>query len=423
MFTTTRIWLLRLLGFGLPIHGALTVFGPEWFRWWKEIVLLGLLVLVGLNFREIWAAVRGQHYRTAPLTYAGLLLGWVSLLVLINSDFSTALVAARYLALGWIVFGLFWALSVRFDPTKVFHNFSTGLLTGSVISVFFGIWAQWLGGFQVLRSWYSATISSWVPGQTLPLYHQTSEGVIRMQGMASGPIEFSHLLVLALWLVLFRRLGGLSWGLGGLFLLGIWWSGSRAALMAALMLLAFQLGLYVKQKWTEKPRPLVALSSHWEINLCCVLLITIAGLGGLKYVVQELPETQIQKLVRVSDSDHITRPIEAFKMGLENPVWGNLGALGPAARARNLATQNNDQAPIAENVLVDYFAQLGSIGLLLGLMFWGTWLWQVRRQSYLVLLGVVSLLLMSLATIFDMTPISIAWFAVLALTTMLPQKE
>lgn len=423
MFTKMRTWLLRLLGFGLPVHGALTVLAPEWFRWWKEIILLGLLGLLLLSFRTLWLAFQSQYHRTAPLTYVGLLLGWVSWLVLMSSDTSTALVAARYLTLGWIVFGIFWGLSVCFDPKKVFHNFSTGLISGSVVSVLFGIWAQWLGGFAVLSHWYSATISSWVPGQTLPLYHQTSEGVIRMQGMASGPIEFSHLLVLALWLVLFQGDRVSRWGLGGLFLLGIWWSGSRAALLAALILLGFQLVVYLKQKWSLKPRRWAVLSDHWQINLCCILLMAVAGLGGLKYVVQELPETQIQKLVRVSDSDHITRPIEAFKMGLENPIQGNLGALGPAARAHNLATQNNDKAPIAENVLVDYFAQLGVVGLFLSLAFWGTWFWQVRRQSYLVLLGGVSLLLMSLATIFDMTPISIAWFAILALATMLPQKE
>jgi hypothetical protein len=78
-----------------------------------------------------------------------------------------------------------------------------------------------------------------------------------------------------------------------------------------------------------------------------------------------------KNVVRISDIDHLTRPIEAFKVALENPVTGVLGAFGPAARAKNLKENNIDYAPIAESVPFDIAAQMGFVGLLLWLGFIG----------------------------------------------------
>lgn len=396
--------LLFLLGLGLPLHGGITVFLPDVFRWWKEFVLICVGVILLSHSKSCWLQLKKVTWRS-PVVWASLFCAWSLLLAVFNSDLVTALVATRYLVLGYGVFVAIWGISQVYkqvDVDRMWKKFSTGLLTGSIVSVLFGVWAQFLGGFKVLASWYANTISSWVPGQTLPIYHQTSEGLIRMQGLSSGPVEFGHVLLLAFYLVN-REQGTGNKFLGLLLFFGIVMSGSRAALLGAVLVIIVAVAQYLNTKINLFHRSVA-------VNVICVLVMMISFLVGAKYVVSELPESMLKKVVRVSDSDHITRPIKAFKIGMTRPIVGNLGKLGPAARAKNLKLHNNDQAPIAENVFIDYFAQLGILGLFLSLMFWGTWVYESRE----FVLGSMLVLLMNLATILDMTPLAILMFVILA---------
>lgn len=435
--------LFFILGLGLPLHGALTVLGPSGLRWWKEGVLVIMAVMLLWQFWQNRVSIlenirnlktKNQNSKnldfkiwilSLPTVWALFFLAWLEILVWLKWDWVVALTAARYLGLGFGVFLLVWLWRVV-QPAKVhyslFHKFSTGLVIGSVVSTLFGLWAQFLGGFKVLESWYSNTISSWVPGQTLPLYHQTSEGIVRMQGMGSGPIEFSHGLLLAFWLVNSQQITDKRWlraAVNVLLLAGIALSGSRAAILGALILLVWFGGKAVKSKFKILNFKFELFDKSLAVNAVLILVMAIAGLSGLKYVVAELPNSYTEKVIRLSDSDHITRPIEAFQIGLKSPIFGNLGELGPAARAYNLKHHNTDQAPIAENVFVDYFAQLGIVGLLLACGFWVSWFWSWSRDYDWLVLGTVMVLLMNLATILDMTPVAISWFAILAFGTTL----
>jgi len=404
--------LVFVLGFGLPLHGALTVFGPPELRWWKELILLGLVVLtfIGvLNDRKQF--FKYQFHLKKIITwwafYAVLFLIWGLFLVFINPDFKTSLMAYRYLGLGFVATLLGYALwqtklySAKNGYTmgvKVFHNFCTGLLLGTFASAIFGFWAKFLGGYQILDQWYSTTISSWVPGQTIPLYHQVGD-FIRLQGASSGPVEYAHLALMGLWYgLLFRIQGQPKYNLVRVFvsatlLLGIWQSGSRAALLGAIILFVFKGGMCIKPYLKLPP-------FRWSIDkLAALLLVLIVLTGMAKFTFSKAilgnVEIMNKNIVRISDIDHVTRPIEALNKALEKPFLGNLGELGPAARAKNLAINNNDQALIAESVPFDIMAQLGFVGLFIWLAFFGFYYRQASIELRILLIAFAPLMLVS----------------------------
>lgn len=404
--------LIILLLFLLPHHGAITVFAPDWMRWWKEgvLLLLGLTVILNLfqNLRNTLSKLPLQEggILRSPDFYALLFLLWGAVLIALNPDPRTALIAFRYLGLGYVVY-----LIISCGVTKLWSDGASASLlhvfiASLLLSVLFGFWAQFLGGYEVLTSWYSNTISSWVPGQTIPLYHE-SDGIIRMQGTSSGPIEFSHLLVVGVYLLLFRMSYGttklrsyeafklLYFFTLLLFLLAIYFSHSRAAMIAVVILIFAKI---IQQFQGADLRQFKIILSSTIIGLI------LSGVVGSAFAPSLLH--------RAGTSDHITKPIEAVKTGFEKPFTGHLGEWGPAARAKNLIENNDDKAPIAENVFADYFVQLGILGLLIGLGFlWSLWGgFEYEGRVFLITIFV----LMNLATVLDMTPVSITFFFFLA---------
>lgn len=428
--------LVFALGFGLPLHGVLSVLAPPEVRWWKEVLLLlllGLAILSLLKDRQNFVVPKivFKSFITSWPLYAVLFLVWGMILVGLNADINTSLVAYRYLGLGFFATLLGYALwrttlkSVKYGYKKslcFFHNFCTGLVLGVFMSTGFGVWAKFFGGYATLEDWYSTTISSWVPGQTIPLYHQVGD-FIRLQGASSGPVEYAHLVVLALWYILFFKIScrlkstGL-WVILSFFLFfGILQSGSRAALLGALILVGLKFYSLIK------PR-LARFNFAWTIDKGAVLLlVVIVLLGMIKFTLSQSlfsgSDFLNQNVVRISDIDHLARPMAAFYKVLKNPVLGNLGELGPAARAKNLVFYNNDQALIAESVPFDILAQMG----LLGFVFWlGFFIFYYRQASYELRALVLTFIpLMLLATIFDMTPVSISFYLILGLGVIIPR--
>lgn len=441
MLQRTKEVLLFILGFGLPLHGLLTVFSPDSFRWWKEGALFLLAAIVILNLVQnlfknnaIDSCLRKNDKKrilSQPMLWAFLLLLWGLFLVLINKDLHTALVAFRYLGLGFFATllgytlwrtGLFSGKNGYLLGVKFFHNFCTGLLLGVIASTVLGVWAKFFGGFAVLEKWYSQTISSWVPGQTIPIYHQVGD-FIRLQGGSSGPVEYAHLAVLAVWYVLFFspfKLFKSLWLKSVLICVlgfGVFQSGSRAALIG-LVILIFGFG------WLQLKNRCKWPSIKWSADkLAALLLVLIVITGMIKFTASKAILGDIEflnkNIVRVSDIDHLKRPLEAFDKALERPLLGNLGELGPAARAKNLAAHNNDQALIAESVPFDMLAQLGFMGLLLWILFFVSFYWRASTELRVLLLAFVPMML--LATIFDMSPVAISFFFVLSLGLVWPQ--
>ncbi len=416
-----------LIGVLLPWHGAITVFLPSIFRYWKEGILFGLL-LTGLFgcFHQKGLTFFRLLLKKKMVLWSSLFLFWLGVLVIIDQNYYS-LIAARYLGFGFLVFlimNLWWEVYPK--QIKPLLNDFSGVFIGSMLAtVLFGIWAKFGGGFEILSQVYSTTISSWVPGQVMPLYHQTADGFIRMQGGASGPVEFGYMLFVALFLLLKPiLLTSFSWTndrslwlrffmLGGL-LFGLVQSGSRAALGGGLLLILG--GIIIAIIRHENIHTIKKIAPQM-LRLVKWLLLTIIIVGLVKWLAFSLlpssdtvDESEGFAIMRMSDSAHITRPLEALKVGLTHPVMGDLASYGPAARMKNLNENNNDQAPIAENVFIDYFVQMGLLGSLLALLFWGSLLKSLKGFDRLFI-G-VSFLVINMATVFDMTPLAILFFIV-----------
>lgn len=413
------------------MHGAVTVFLPEIFRWTKEILLGGILLYVLVWLGWAFRVHRFSFFERANLLWwliffvAGYLF-YLFGLVLLDPTMQS-LMAARYLALPWL--GLLVGLLLAGIPSVLrtspldqrgeLYFFLVGIIMGCLVSVGFGIWMKFLGGIEVLSNYYSSTISSWVPGQALPLYHAI-DGQIRMQGMSSGPVAFGHMMlvgVMGCW-YLFRkfshrtRLRAFLLGLVFLFIFGIWESMSRGALVGLGVL-----GLGLLWEWyrssikAEKAPPL-SLRGGWGMMVIKKYFFNSSlskGLGGICMLGITL-FFLISTVDRPGTIDHLTRPIEAVEMGLESRWIGDLGSVGPAARWANLRNNNDDSAFIAENVWLDIWLQTGLIGLIfIGLILWQLWslLPGVGRVWLLTVLVVTQF-----ATLWDMVPVGLGMMVV-----------
>lgn len=385
-------WGIKILFLLLPLHGAITVFGPDWIRFWKEFVILALLGIT--IFLEIKNRQQRQEKIKNSFWWASGFLLLLGVLVFTNPDPKTAAMAARYLGFGFLVFIIVSRLSIHI-PKITLQNIGPYFLTACTLSVLFGLWGHFLNGFEFLSSFYSQTISSWVPNQKIPLYHELN-GTPRMQGMSSGPVEFAHILVAGAWVIPYSKIK--KWikiVLLLLFISGIWFSASRAALLIIILSALYFIMQYVNQTQKQK--------------IILTAFIFIIGIGTIAFT----PTLQTKFIHRVGTSEHITRPIEALKKGIQSPLIGNLGSIGPAARNKNLQENDNDKAFIAENVFADYWVQMGIGGIILGLGFFIVHFLEYSKPERMFIL--MAFLLANMATIFDMTPISLLFFILFVL--------
>lgn len=370
----------------IPLHGSITVFLPGYFRFWKEV----LLITFGLLWITTERKKNTKWILKNPETWALFGLLFIMLHIITATDLYPAIIAARYLALGSFIFLIVKRLSVILDISPHKKHLARTLALSSLLSLFFGFWAHYGNGYETLLQWYSNTISSWVPNQTIPIYHAI-EGVPRMQGMSSGPIEFSHILLGSLFLVsLTQWKQWIQITLMGLLIWGIWESGSRAALIGSLILCLWHIWHFFS-------------NTDNKTKLKVMILGGCITIGSLFFT--EIPNTI---MTRAGTSDHITRPIEALKKGMENPLWGQFGKSGPAAREHNLITKNSDSAFIAENIFADHWLQLGILGLIFLCGFFYFLFQSMTRIGKLWTF--TTILLGSFATIFDMTPITLLFF-------------
>ncbi len=382
--------LILNLAIFLPLHGVITVFLPSPFRFWKEVVLvilaLSMVIFEIKNFRS-----HKLKPTSKPEIWSFLFIFWTGILTVLSFNIYT-ITATRYLTMGFLTFFILSRILQNFSKNEIqtlFQKFAKYFCLSAAFSVFFSIWAQFLGGFKVLSSFYSTTISSWVPGQIIPVFHEIG-GIARFQGTSSGPIEFAHLLMIALFLTSFLKFSRkIKLALAALFLLGIVGSLSRAAMIASM------LGIIIFIGQNLKVSKKIFFSS---------LAIVFFGSSFLFLI----PSLRTQFVQRAGTSEHFTRPIEVFENALGTPFLEKLASVGPAARARNLKLNNDDRAPVAENIFIDIFAQTGAIGFLLVLGFFIVYFRLASPAFYAFLIPAI--LVMNMATIFDMTPISIAFF-------------
>lgn len=387
-------WLTIILAALLPWHGAITVFLPEPFRWWKEGIIL---LLIGLVLWSEWrAAQRKKTFSFSLPEFCALGFLFVGgAIAATSADISTASIAMRYLGLPLLTFFIWsiWFQNPKNKRAEHLSLFAQIFIPSCLLATAFGVWITYLGGASIVQDFYSTTISSWVPGQTIPLWHEIN-GVARLQGASSGPIEFSHLLLAAIALIpLLKQSKIQTFLLAAVLCIGVYLSASRAALLGTIIILLWW-------GWSNLP----AKISRKELALTGILL----GILGALFI-----GTQTNILQRAGTSNHFSRPIEAFSEGTKNVFKGQLGQWGPAARAKNLSLKNTDHAPIAENVFADWWVQLGILGIAFGLGWFIALLAGIESAG--LGFGIAAIVLVNFATVFDMTPIALAWGTILAM--------
>lgn len=352
---TTRT-LLTILAILLPWHGLISVLFPTPLLFWKEAILL-CLFFICIDLKSTLKLFHTpKQYFQYPTIWAILFCLWLLLLIAVKKFDYYSIIAARYLGTGFLTFIIStWYLSKPKLETEKNKKIFTYFIHSCVLSVLFGTWMKFGNGFEALKNFYSPTISSWVPGQIIPIFHETN-GLIRMQGASSGPIEFSHLLLIAVFFLLFFKSSDQTtsknsskWILLGILAFGIFQSFSRAAIGAMVILISLYL-------WQIKKPFKITTSRKWILSLLFICLTAAITIYKKDYLYQNL-------FRRAGTSAHFTRPIEGIKIGLKQPFFGNLGSIGPAARTQNLRQKNDDRAFIAENIFVDYWIQTGVLGL------------------------------------------------------------
>ena len=92
-----------LLGLLLPLHGAITVFLEGPFRFWKELILVILALIV------LWQEIQSVRRKiwtnfSTPEWLCLWLLSWLEILIWLSDDRLTALLASRYLSLGFVIY-------------------------------------------------------------------------------------------------------------------------------------------------------------------------------------------------------------------------------------------------------------------------------------------------------------------------------
>jgi O-antigen ligase len=192
-----------------------------------------------------------------------------------------------------------------------------------------------------------------------------------------------------------------KWGIPILLFWGIFHAGSRAVYLIILLLVF----LFVIKNYKKSSKKIFASIVKHRVKILIITLIAFLSL----FVLFKISYNQI--INRGGTIDHFLRPVKTVELILENPIRGSIGKIGPAARIQNLAKNNDDKALIAENIWLDYWAQLGFFGFLLAL---GVFLAGFFRNDKTRILIGSFFLLGNMATIFDMTPLVILFFLWLA---------
>ena len=379
-----RISLLIVLAFYISANGFLSVILPSYAQYTKDIILILLLFI---SIPDIIPTLK--TYRNIGIITMILAVYALSISIFYVSDMYDV-IAMRYIfMLPMVVF------ITLLQPINTYKYYINSFMIGIIISALFGLWTLYFDGFSYLSPLYSNTISSWVPYSTLPLYHKTGD-FIRIQGLSSGPVEYAHLLLMGIYIVVQSTLKRYySIPLIALLLISITLSHTRAVYIGTL-LLAF---LYMYN--TYKMR----IST---VFMSVISVIMVLSIMSIVYLTR----------YRSGTLEHIKRPLEGIEMMMNSGFIGDIGSIGSAQRMRNMAINNDDKAFITENVWIDYGVQIGIIGMLLMLVYWIILYYESRN-----ILIIVMFIMTQMATIFDMTPISIAFGMIVAMSIIYKKKS
>lgn len=185
------------------------------------------------------------------------------------------------------------------------------LLGMSVLLAAYAVTSLWLPPSFFHALGYSDLHSLYQVDGPLAAFQQI-EGVAlrRAQSTMSGPNQLGLWLLIPLSILLVQRkaIGNWQLAIGVLLMVAIFLSMSRAAVLAAIVILA----LFFVKKWSRRQ------------------FLTLAGvalLGGV-LVCMLVPDIVLRA---TSTSGHIQRPLEAIEMMIQHPFGLGLGTAGPAS--------------------------------------------------------------------------------------------
>lgn len=396
MLKKTAFYLLIILLALLPFNALLTnyiQFGLHIslpVNAWKEGIVV-ILTIIGCA--EMLRTKKKLHFKA---------LDWA-----IIAFFSLALVSAVFQTrdIGRIIFGFKYDLEFLWLFLVIRQAFSfeqkerqllvKTVLTSAAIVVIFAVLQQFILPKDILLLFgYSPNISSWSPGQPLPMYHavDTNSLVPRIMSTLSGPNQFSAYLLIILPIILllsWQHRDSQRWAYLLFFLAGVislFFTYSRSAYIA--FAIAVLIGMVIFLRKNKKSIRIIAMGG-------VIVLVLLAGLAAFKW------ESIIQLVTRASSTQgHYERTIDGIIYTFQNPLGYGIGNAGPAS-----ARFNEDKTGwLPESWYLQISLEMGILGLLLFILILGLTLRELcygskatkDHISFALFLGLVSLMITSL---------------------------
>jgi hypothetical protein len=318
--------LTRVLIAVLPFHVLFSVFfgfklGIPGVSLYKEALLFALALALGYDFfrRRSWPKTDWLDWLIAA--YAGVLL--------VVSAFSGT-------SLAGIVAGVRYDLEFLF--VFVLFKHGTHLLGGkfsdyvrifvisSSIAILLGAFVRFVTKETILLHFgFSANLSNWQFGGSVPIYHGIPNANIRrFQGIFDGPNSAAYFLILHIGLILYYfRTKREYWGILALWLFGVF----------GLLLLTYTRSALVG----------VALATGFTVLLCLPVILRRYKLAFFSFVavcalviggfyLRYSDSLQTIFLREGSSKGHFERMTMGIDQFLEHPMGSGLASSGPASR-------------------------------------------------------------------------------------------
>ena len=345
MLQRTREWLTIILIALLPLHALLVtvwthvISGPGnaplmMLAVWKE-ALLGILLLVALlEILFVRRSFRAFLLDKIDSLIVALIVLSVVTTYITHQNWMLYLYGFKYDFVPLVAF-LFLR---RVEWSETFRYTIRGILIalGAIVS-FYGFISLFLpySFFQSLG--YSALHSLYLPGDSIAAFQQIGGmGLRRMQSTLSGPNQLALWLLIPLGLLI---LNAIKYYLASdtltekvLIKLLLKEKGKLLFTIILILILTAALVLtFSRSAWIGVALiALVAFARHFDRVALRRIVIRVGALCffGLLLIVFLKPEI----LSRVASSrEHLTRPVEAAKMMIEQPLGLGLGTAGPAS--------------------------------------------------------------------------------------------
>jgi hypothetical protein len=389
--------------------------GISQFTLYKEILLAIMMGIIGYAWYK--KRIQIQLNRLDFLIFA--YIGWLVIVTLFYpSPLEHLAYGGRYNFEFLLAF-----LTIRFGipllAERPMYYVRLFLLSGSLALVL-GILVRWVFGETILLHFgFSANLSNWMFGGSIPIYHGIDQAnVRRFQGIFDGPnpAGFFILLYFGMLAAYYKSAKKYHYllSLWGIILIGVlFYTYSRSALLGFIAGVGMLILLNIPFIW-KKFRPLLL----WAIPIFFLL----SGLFYLKF------ESTIHQIVlrEWSTKGHFERAITGIERAMDRPLGSGLASAGPAYRFVQQPEENEslfvwenktkEDYYIPESWFIQQLVEGGIIGFALFVAILGRILLMLIRRNIFVAAAFIGMCTMNLFLhSFESIYISLLLFMLLAL--------